>query len=113
MSPRGPMRRDQRLKNGAAQGRAAQRGILEYRFRWENNMKLRVFVCALCCAVSAACLLSGCSEVNTGHETNLAKLPPPQVGIGKRASRSFSSDKRNQQLARQLAGRSSPPIVHH
>jgi hypothetical protein len=76
-------------------------------------MKFRMFVCALCCAMFASCLLSGCSEVNTGHETDLAKLPPPQVVNDNRASKSFSSIRRNQLLAKELAKRSSPPIVHH
>jgi hypothetical protein len=76
-------------------------------------MKFRVIVCAFCCAVFASCLLSGCSEVNTGHETDLAKLPPPKAVSDKPGSRSFSSDTRNQQLAKQLAKRSSPPIANH
>jgi hypothetical protein len=75
-------------------------------------MKFRVIVCAFCCAVFASCLLSGCSEVNTGHETDLAKLPPPKAVSDQPGSRSFSSNKKNQELAKQLAKRSSPPIVH-
>jgi hypothetical protein len=75
-------------------------------------MKFRVIVCAFCCAVFASCLLSGCSEVNTGHETDLAKLPPPPSVSDKPASRSFRSNKKNQLLAKELAKRRSPPIVH-
>jgi hypothetical protein len=75
-------------------------------------MKLRRIVCAFCGAVFASCLVSGCSEVNTGRETDLAKLPLPKGVSDKPVSRSVSLDKRNQQLAKQLAKRSSPPIVH-
>jgi hypothetical protein len=101
---RGPMGRPKRPGHGVVQGR---------RSCWENSMKFRTIFCALCCAVFAACLVSGCSEVNTGQETDLAKLSLPKGVSDKPGSSSFSSNKKNQDLAKQLAKRSSPPIGHH
>jgi hypothetical protein len=94
------------------QGSAGKNRHFDRHFRWGNSMKFRMIVCALCCAMLVSGLVSGCSEINTGHETDLAKLPPPPSASAKPASKSFSSNKKNQLLAKQLAKRSSPPIVH-
>ncbi len=74
-------------------------------------MKSRLFVCALCCAGLVSCLISGCSEVNPGNDTDIAKLSLPKDVIDRAASRPV--DKRQLAISKQLARRSSPPIVHH
>jgi hypothetical protein len=72
-------------------------------------MKFRKIACALSCAVFACSLVPGCSEVNTGHDTDLAKLSLPKGVSDKPVSRPFVLNKLNKQLAK----RSSPPIVHN